>query len=348
MDALAVDAQRLTARRQQRDVPAIPEQGVGQLGARVDDVLAVVQQQEQAPLADRLDQGVQQRAVRVRRDAEHLGHGGGDEAGVLQRGEIGEPHAVAGTVRHPGRDLEREPGLARAARAGERHQARAGDQAAHFGQLGVPADEARHLDREIVQQPRVVQRLQRREGRGQAVGHQLEDLLGPAEVLQPVQAKVPERRAGRHGVAQQGGRGGGEHDLPAVRDRRNAGRAVHVQADQADGGLSRLAGMHAHPDADFPAGRPPVRAQRPLHLDRRGDARAGRREDREEGVALGVDLPAVMPVQPGPDDPVVIGEDLRVSIAQALQHRGGTLDVSEEEGERLRGQQLGLPYAVHR
>ena len=111
VDALAVDAQRLTARREQRDVPAIPEQGVGQLGARVDDVLAVVQQHEQAPLADRLDESVENRAARVLRDAEHLGHGGRDQVRVLQRGEIREPHSVAGAVQQPGRGLEREPGL---------------------------------------------------------------------------------------------------------------------------------------------------------------------------------------------------------------------------------------------
>jgi hypothetical protein len=39
-----------------------------------------------------------------------------------------------------------------------------------------------------------------------------------------------------------------------------------------------------------------------------------------------------------------LGEDLRVRIAKAQKHRRGTLDVGKEEGERLRGQCLGLPW----
>ena len=67
VDALAVDAERLTAGREQRDVRAIPQQRVRELGAGVDDVLAVVQQHQQAPLADRLDERVDDRAARVLR-----------------------------------------------------------------------------------------------------------------------------------------------------------------------------------------------------------------------------------------------------------------------------------------
>ena len=36
---------------------------------------------------------------------------------------------------------------------------------------------------------------------------------------------------------------------------------------------------------------------------------------------------------------MMISEDLRVGISQALEQRSGSLDVSEEKGERLRGQQ---------
>ena len=102
--------------------------------------------------------------------------------------------------------------------------------------------------------------------------------------------------------------------------------------------LGRLAGMDAHPDADRLTVGPWVRPERPLHLDGRGHARAGRGEHREERVALGVDLPAAVRGQPGTDQPVVRGEDLRVRIAQALQQRRRALDVGEEKSERQRGQ----------
>ena len=45
VDALTVDAERLTACREQRDLRTTPKQSVRELGAHVDYVLAVVQQQ---------------------------------------------------------------------------------------------------------------------------------------------------------------------------------------------------------------------------------------------------------------------------------------------------------------
>jgi len=97
VDALAIDTQRLPARREQCDAGAISQQRIGELDAGVDDVLAVVQQQQQqqqAPLADCLDDRVDHGAARVRPYAQHVSHRGRDQIRVLQRGEIGEPHPV--------------------------------------------------------------------------------------------------------------------------------------------------------------------------------------------------------------------------------------------------------------
>ena len=341
VDPLAVDAERFPARREQRDVRAVPEQGVGELGARVDDVLAVVEQHQQGALADRVGQRGDQRLVGVRGDAEHVGDRDRYQVLVVQRGEIGEPDAVPRAVQQPGRDLEPEPGLARPARAGERDQAGGGDQPAYLGQLGVAADEARHLGRQVVQQFRVVKRRQRREDGRQAVGVDLEDLLGAAEVLQPVQAEVPDTGARRQRVREQGGRGGREHDLAPVRDRRDPGRAVHLEADEADRRPRGLAGVDAHADPDVLAGGPGVGPQCALHVDRRGHAGARRREHREERVALGVHLLTVVRVQAGPDDPVVIGQHPGVGVPELPQHRRGALDVGEQERQRLHSRRPG-------
>ena len=346
VDALALDAQRLTAGREQPDVRAVPKQDVGELGARVEDVLAVVQQHEQAPLADRFDERADDGAARVLRYGKHIRDGDRDEIRVLKRGEIRKPHPVAGAIQQPGRDLERKAGLARAARAGERDQTRDGDQPVHLSELGVAADKARHLRREIIEQPRVVERPKRRESRWKAVGLELEDLLGPAEVLQPVQAEVPEGGARRQRVAEQGSRRSRNHDLPPVGDCRDTGSAVDVETDQAGGCLGRLTGVDAHPDPDCLTGWPRVRNERPLHLNRRSHASPRRGEYREERVALRVDLLAAMRGEAGPDQPMVVGENLRVRIAQALQQRRGTLDVSEEKGERLRSHRPEAPCEV--
>jgi hypothetical protein len=95
VDTLAVDAQRLTARREQHDVRAIPKQRIHQLGAGVEDVLAVVQQDKQAPLADCLDERVDDGAARVLKYAQHICEGDRHEIRVRKRGDIGEPHPIA-------------------------------------------------------------------------------------------------------------------------------------------------------------------------------------------------------------------------------------------------------------
>lgn len=47
-----------------------------------------------------------------------------------------------------------------------------------------------------------------------------------------------------------------------------------------------------------------------------------------------------------PDQLVMIGQDLRVPITEALQHRSGALDVGEQEGEGLRGRCRTAPPLV--
>lgn len=81
--------------------------------------------------------------------------------------------------------------------------------------------------------------------------------------------------------------------------------------------------------------------ERLLHLDRRRHAGARRGKYREERVPLGVHLLTVVRREASPDEPVMIGEDLRVRVAQAPEHRGRARDVSEEKRERLGGQQPG-------
>jgi hypothetical protein len=100
---LPADAQRLPAGGQQGQVRAAPQQRVGQLGARPDHVLAVVQQHQQAPPAHRLGHRVHDRAARLLSDAQHVGHRQGHQIRIAQRRQIGEPNPVSGAVQQPGR-----------------------------------------------------------------------------------------------------------------------------------------------------------------------------------------------------------------------------------------------------
>ena len=123
-------------------------------------------------------------------------------------------------------------------------------------------------------------------------------------------------------------------------DCRNPGGPVNAETNEAGFGLPRLAGMNAHADADSFACWPRVGKERPLHLDRRGNAGTRRREHGEERITLGVNLLAAVRGEARPDQPMMIGKYLRVPVAQAHQQRRGALDISEEKGERLRSQQL--------
>ena len=341
VDTLPGDAQRLAAGGEQHGVRAALQESVRQLGARIDDVLAVIQQHQEVLPPDGVNEGVGRGQALVHWYAEHVGHGDRDEFRVLQGREVHEPYPVARAVQEPGCELEREPGLARATRAGESHQTRSGQQPAHLAELSLAADEAGHLDREVVPQLRVVQRPKWRESRRQAVRLELEDLPGPPQVLQPVQPEVRQRCARRHRVAEQGSRGRRDQGLPSVADGRHPGRPVNAETDQAGVGPRRLTGMNAHPDADPLARWPRVGEERPLHLDRRGDAGTRRREHGEERITLGIHLLAAVRGEARPDQPVMIAKHLRVPVTQAHQQRGGALDISEEKGERLRGQHPG-------
>ena len=150
VDVLSGDAQRLTAGGEQHDVRATAEQSVRQLGARVDDVLAVIQQHEEAAPPDSVDERVGRWPALVHWYAEYVGNGDRDEFRVLQGCEVYEPHSVARAIQEPRCELEREPGLARATRASESQETRSCNQAAHLAELSVAADEAGHLDREVV------------------------------------------------------------------------------------------------------------------------------------------------------------------------------------------------------
>jgi hypothetical protein len=101
----------------------------------------------------------------------------------------------------------------------------------------------------------------------EALGIELEDLLGQAEVLQAVTAEVPQRRPGRQGVAHERNGGSRENHLAPVGHRRHPGAAVDVEPDRAGGGLGRFADVDAHAHADLLALRPALGGYRTLHLD---------------------------------------------------------------------------------
>jgi hypothetical protein len=68
-----------------------------------------------------------------------------------------------------------------------------------------------------------------------------------------------------------------------------------------------------------------------LRVDRRGRGVARAREREEEGVALRVDLDSLARPERLADDAPVLGDQVRVAVAEPFQEPGRALDVAEHE-----------------
>ena len=213
---------------------------------------------------------------------------GGTSAGSASGREVDPPHPVRDSASATSAaDLEREAGLAAAARAGERDQAVVGQQSATVVELALAADEAGELGRQVVGQR--VERAQRREARAGSAGMgELEDALGPArgpagDARRDRRARLAARRVG-----QQVG-GGAARSAPGRRGpapRSRAQRMTPGRRSSARRGVAASPVCSAMRTADGLARRPGLVEQGALGVERGGD-RVGRPgERRHQAVAL--------------------------------------------------------------
>jgi hypothetical protein len=111
-------------------------------------VLAVVQHEQQIPIAqvggERRQRPLAGPVAQAQRERDRLR----DEAAVLQRREVDQPDAVAEAVFEVHRDPERQPGLAHSPDAGEREEPRIGQLPLGIGQLAAATDETGQLPRQ--------------------------------------------------------------------------------------------------------------------------------------------------------------------------------------------------------
>ena len=131
---LAAEVERLAARDEDRHLLRLCEQ-LGQPRRCLDELLEVVEQ-EQRPLAAQVlgEPVLGAQRLRDRRL---------DERGVAERRQRHPPDAVGIVLDELGRDLEREPRLARSRPPGQRHQPRPRGELDELGQLALAADERR-------------------------------------------------------------------------------------------------------------------------------------------------------------------------------------------------------------
>ena len=182
---LALDAQQLTGRHEQREIRARAQER-RKLGCCVDHLLEVVEQQQQLALAD-VPGKVVLCAERLR---DRLGH----ERRVAQRRQPNPEDACLVFRNERRRRLQRKPRLARATRPGQRDQPRAAlEPGKHLRQLPPPADERARRPRQV----RIRDRLERRK----APLPELEDRDRLGNVLEPMLTQIDQSVGARLSAA---------------------------------------------------------------------------------------------------------------------------------------------------
>ena len=215
------------------------------------------------------------------REAERLQGDRQHEVRIGQGCERDEMHPVGELVQELRSDLQCETCLARAAGAGDRHQPDAPEQVLDLELLDHASDERmRRLG-----QVRSVEAPERRK----RAAPELVDALRAGQVLQAVLAEIDDLVLVHEQVACRVR----QENLPAVAGGGDPSGAVHVHSDVALLRQQRLARVDAHPHADA------VLLQKSLRAAGSGRRVARPAEGDEEGIALGVDLDAVMRL-PGP------------------------------------------------
>ena len=158
----------------------------------------------------------------------------------------------------------------------------------------------------------------------------LKEPLRMPEVFEPVRPEIPQRHLAGKRVPRESRRRLREQDLTAVGNVSHPGGAVNVESHQAGRRLRRLATVQAHADPDPLARRPTVLAQRQLHINHGRHAIARRGENSEKPIPRGIDFSPAMSGDSRAEQPVVIGQHVRIDIsAEPLEQRRRALDIRE-------------------
>jgi hypothetical protein len=96
--------------------------------------------------------------------------------------------------------------------------------------------------------------------------------------------------------------------------------------------------MQTHADANILSAGPFVSRMRALCCYGRRDGLAGPGEREEERVPLAVDLSAPVLAEGVPDDSAVVRDQLRISLAEALEKARRPLNVAKQESDGSSGQ----------
>ena len=303
----------------------------------LDHLLHVVQHQQQLAVPEMSPQRIRRVLSRVAPDLERRGDLGQHHLRVGHRAEVDEERPVGESIQDLRRHADRQPGLAGATRADDRHQARAAEHLLEPRHLLLAAHERGPFGGQVG--GTCVERPELREVGRQPGDHEIVEPQRIGEVLETVKPQIAQDHTVRQGLFDETRGRVREDHLAAMADRGDAGRAIHVDPEVVVTAERALTGVHADADADLRSVGPGVRRKPSLGLRRR-EHRAGRRaEDREERVALGPDLDPAPPVDGLAHDHAVRVLQLSVGFGtERLEQPGRALDIREQERHDPRGQ----------
>jgi len=146
---LAFDPQQLAAGRQNRGLRAGANNRLGESRGHVDDVLAIVEQQQDAPSPDRARHRLRRHLPGFDFQVESARNGRVNHFLVAHAGKLDVLDVASELRNEAARDLEAEPGLADSARPGDRDHPHLSEPVADETDFRVAADQLRNPQRQV-------------------------------------------------------------------------------------------------------------------------------------------------------------------------------------------------------
>ena len=302
------------------------------------DVLAVIQDQEHPPVCEVIAQRFFEPVAGLLSETEDVGDRLRNEAMIRDNAQFNDPDSVRIARREFPCQLQREPRLADARRAGQGQEAHGGLQLAELRELGMPANERCQLERQVGQF--ATQRADRRELPWIIQVNELEDVLHAGQVFEAVKPEVSDASPGRDLIDEQFLSGLGKQDLAAVPGGEQPGASVQGLPEVLALAQLGLAGMECHADLELGAGRPGCLSEFTLELERIGGGISGATKDGHGAIAgsSAANIDAAVALQAAGHDSVVLSHRGAHGWWGRLPGFCGALQVGEDKGQGAFGE----------
>ncbi|HLW12350.1 MAG TPA: hypothetical protein VKU81_06600 [Casimicrobiaceae bacterium] len=326
---LAANVQPLAAGRQELHARQRLQQFRCQFRAGVDQMLAVVEDEQQLAVSAMPGQRLRHGAARFLLDPERRGHRLRHQFRVCERRKFDQPHAVGEIIKRVGRDLKRQARLAKAAGADDGDEPCSAQQFPDLVQLTLAADERRHLLRQVVRY--CFERAQRGKVFAQRRMHHLIDPFRPREVAQAHGTKVAQRHAGRQPRFDQIGDGLRHQHLSAIGGAHDARGTVDGAAEEVVVAALDDAGVQSATDMQRDGVFALRLADRLLQRYRGADRIEGIAECCVESIAGRLDDEPSPGFDGTPRERIMAGEGGPHALGLLLPEARAAFDVGEQE-----------------